>query len=79
MLPYAMGLLRRRSCSNREEWRRYLAIEVMSCIGGCLNGGGEPKSDVKDVVQRRAASIYSIDKGPEEAPQSREQAGAALV
>jgi NADP-reducing hydrogenase subunit HndD len=26
-------------------WReQYVAIEVMACVGGCLGGGGEPKS-----------------------------------
>eukprot|EP00656_Telonema_subtile_P026002 TRINITY_DN28009_c0_g1_i1.p1 TRINITY_DN28009_c0_g1~~TRINITY_DN28009_c0_g1_i1.p1 ORF type:complete len:293 (+),score=59.05 TRINITY_DN28009_c0_g1_i1:40-879(+) len=46
-----------------EEWRdRFVAIEVMACVGGCLGGGGEPKSDVPDILERRAAGIASIDE-----------------
>jgi len=47
-----------------DDWKsKYIAIEVMSCVGGCLGGGGEPKSDDPDVLKKRMQSIYSIDKG----------------
>jgi NADP-reducing hydrogenase subunit HndD len=45
-----------------EEWRRrFVMIEVMSCVGGCLGGGGEPKSTDPDILRKRAKSIYDID------------------
>jgi NADH-quinone oxidoreductase subunit G len=44
-----------------EEWRRFLTIEVMTCVGGCLGGGGEPKSDDPRVLEKRTQAIYSID------------------
>jgi len=45
-----------------EAWRSsYLMIEVMTCPGGCLGGGGEPKSDDPNILQMRAAGIYAID------------------
>lgn len=45
-----------------EEWRKdFVAIEVMACVGGCLGGGGEPKSMDPDILKKRAEAIYSID------------------
>jgi len=35
----------------------------MACPGGCLGGGGEPKSDDPDVLKKRAKGIYDIDAG----------------
>ncbi|MEL6257610.1 MAG: [FeFe] hydrogenase, group A, partial [Pseudomonadota bacterium] len=45
-----------------EAWRKdYVAIEVMACVGGCLGGGGEPKSMDPQVLQKRAKAIYDVD------------------
>ena len=46
-----------------EIWRdEYVAIEVMACVGGCLGGGGEPKSMDPLVLEKRMQAIYDIDK-----------------
>ena len=46
-----------------ENWRKeFVAIEVMACVGGCLGGGGEPKSLDPNVLQKRMQAIYRIDK-----------------
>ena len=46
-----------------ETWRdEFVAIEVMACVGGCLGGGGEPKSDDPLVLEKRMQAIYEIDK-----------------
>lgn len=46
-----------------ETWRdEYVAIEVMACVGGCLGGGGEPKSMDPLVLEKRMQAIYNIDK-----------------
>ncbi len=46
-----------------ETWRdEYVAIEVMACVGGCLGGGGEPKSMDPLVLEKRMQAIYGIDK-----------------
>jgi len=46
-----------------ETWRdEFVAIEVMACIGGCLGGGGEPKSMDPLVLEKRMQAIYNIDK-----------------
>ena len=45
-----------------DDWHDdYVAIEVMACVGGCLGGGGEPKSMDPDILQKRAKAVYSID------------------
>lgn len=45
-----------------EDWRtRFTAIEVMACVGGCLGGGGEPKSADPQILQKRARAIYAVD------------------
>eukprot|EP00808_Paulinella_micropora_P004065 g39904.t1 len=45
-----------------DDWKRFVAIEVMSCVGGCLGGGGEPKSIDRDVLAKRAKGLYAIDQ-----------------
>lgn len=46
-----------------ENWRdEFIAIEVMACVGGCLGGGGEPKSMDPQVLQKRMQAIYQIDQ-----------------
>lgn len=46
-----------------EAWRNeYVAIEVMACVGGCLGGGGEPKSMDADILAKRMRAIYEIDR-----------------
>ena len=45
----------------------YHFIEIMSCPGGCVNGGGQPIKDAytrnfTDIKATRAASIYASDK-----------------
>ncbi|MEX1661892.1 [FeFe] hydrogenase, group A [Thioclava sp. 15-R06ZXC-3] len=47
---------------EKEDWRNeFIAIEVMACVGGCLGGGGEPKSMDPDILQKRAKAIYGVD------------------
>ena len=46
-----------------EDWRQdYVAIEVMACVGGCLGGGGEPKSMDPQILQQRMQAIYAVDQ-----------------
>ena len=46
-----------------EAWRHeFVAIEVMACVGGCLGGGGEPKSMDPLILQKRMQAIYDMDK-----------------
>ena len=40
----------------------YHFIEVMGCPGGCINGGGQPRSDDPEVRTKRLKAIYSEDE-----------------
>jgi NADH-quinone oxidoreductase subunit G/NADP-reducing hydrogenase subunit HndD len=37
-------------------------IEVMSCAGGCVAGGGQPRSASPDAVRARMQALYVIDR-----------------
>ncbi len=40
----------------------YDLIEVMACPGGCIAGGGQPISFEPDFREKRAQSLYNVDK-----------------
>lgn len=63
------GIAAAQKMLESENWRDdYVAIEVMACVGGCLGGGGEPKSMDPLVLEKRMQAIYEIDK---QAPRRR--------
>lgn len=37
-------------------------IEVMSCPGGCINGGGQPRSLTPEAIRARMQALYTIDR-----------------
>lgn len=44
---------------------KYHYIEIMNCLGGCIGGGGQPKtkmSDELEVKKKRIESLYQRDK-----------------
>ena len=41
---------------------KYHFIEVMSCPGGCINGGGQPIHQKPDKVSKRMKVLYQIDQ-----------------
>jgi len=41
----------------------YHFIEVMGCPGGCISGGGQPRSDDPEMRIKRMKAIYSEDEG----------------
>ncbi len=52
-----------------DAWREeYVAIEVMACVGGCLGGGGEPKSMDPLILEKRMQAVYEVDR---QAPRRR--------
>jgi len=56
------GIAAAQQMLKTETWRdEYVAIEVMACVGGCLGGGGEPKSLDPHVLEKRMQAIYKID------------------
>ncbi len=46
----------------REGRREVHFIEVMTCPGGCINGGGQPYSTDMDAVRERMQALYAIDR-----------------
>ena len=40
---------------------KYHFIEVMTCPGGCINGGGQPIHQKTEKVQKRIKALYQID------------------
>ena len=38
-------------------------VEVMTCPGGCIGGGGQPRMTTQDIRKARAAAIYAEDEG----------------
>ncbi len=41
----------------------YHFIEVMGCPGGCITGGGQPRSDDPNVREKRMKALYGEDEG----------------
>eukprot|EP00033_Pygsuia_biforma_P000096 GCRY01000123.1.p1 GENE.GCRY01000123.1~~GCRY01000123.1.p1 ORF type:complete len:1280 (-),score=414.11 GCRY01000123.1:277-4116(-) len=37
-------------------------VEVMACPGGCIGGGGQPKSLDPQIIQKRMHSVYTFDR-----------------
>lgn len=40
----------------------YDFVEIMACPGGCIGGGGQPKSTRPDYLEKRMEAIYEIDE-----------------
>jgi len=40
----------------------YDLVEVMACCGGCVNGGGQPITEDRTAVQKRAKGLFDNDK-----------------
>ena len=43
--------------------KTYHFIEVMTCPGGCIGGGGQPRFTTNAVREARIAAIYREDEG----------------
>lgn len=43
--------------------KSYHFVEVMTCPGGCIGGGGQPRLTDDSVRERRIAAIYKEDEG----------------
>ena len=45
-----------------ENKSKYHFIEVMSCPGGCINGGGQPIHQIPEKLIKRMKALYQIDQ-----------------
>ncbi|KXZ55261.1 hypothetical protein GPECTOR_3g4 [Gonium pectorale] len=41
---------------------KYDFVEVMACPAGCVGGGGQPRSQDKQITAKRQAAVYSLDE-----------------
>ena len=48
------------------DYQKFQYIEVMSCPGGCINGGGQPKLPTREMAKLRAKAIFRIDEASPE-------------
>lgn len=46
----------------QEGEKDYHFIEVMACPGGCIGGGGQPRSKDKEILQKRQGALYNVDE-----------------
>jgi NADP-reducing hydrogenase subunit HndD len=47
----------------RTQTSPYHFIEIMGCPGGCITGGGQPRSEDPEVREKRLKGMYSEDEG----------------
>ncbi|GIQ79514.1 flavodoxin [Kipferlia bialata] len=57
-IKYAQKLLDGIRAGEKE----YHFVEVMACPGGCIGGGGQPRSLNPNILQKRTEAIYNIDE-----------------
>jgi iron-only hydrogenase group A len=42
--------------------KNYHIVEMMACPGGCIGGGGQPKSTDNDILKKRSSALYQQDR-----------------
>ncbi len=57
-----LGNARKLLDAIRRGEKEYHFVEIMTCPGGCIAGGGQPFSQDPEVVRARMQALYSIDK-----------------
>ncbi len=62
---YGLGNARKVMEDLKKGKCRYDFIEVMACPGGCIGGGGQPKSTDMDIVKKRSLALYRQDENLE--------------
>jgi iron only hydrogenase large subunit-like protein len=62
-VAHGLGNAQRVISSIRSGEKQYHFVEVMTCPGGCIGGGGQPRYTNNQVRQARIAAIYREDEG----------------
>lgn len=52
----------RKLLDSMKAGKKYDIIELMACPGGCINGGGQPKSSDPGIVKKRADALFRQDE-----------------
>ena len=45
---------------EKHSWKKYAFIEVMACPGGCIGGGGQPRTKLPQEIPAKRARIESL-------------------
>ncbi len=62
-IAHGLGNARKLLDDVRAGKSEYHAIEIMACPGGCISGGGQPYTHLKEeVLVKRASAIYTEDE-----------------
>jgi len=62
-IAHGLGNARKLLESIKSGEQEFHAIEIMACPGGCIGGGGQPyHHGDQEVIKKRQAAIYEIDK-----------------
>jgi len=64
-VAHALGNARKLLEKIRAGEAEYHFVEVMTCPGGCIGGGGQPRITTDEVRKKRIAAIYAEDEGKE--------------
>ena len=64
-VAHGLGNARRLMEAIRRGEKQYHFVEVMTCPGGCIGGGGQPRMTDDEVRQKRIAGIYAEDESKE--------------
>ena len=62
-VAHGLGNARRLIERIRSGEAEYHFVEIMTCPGGCIGGGGQPRLTTDDVRRARIAAIYKEDEG----------------
>ncbi|MGC9449981.1 MAG: NADH-dependent [FeFe] hydrogenase, group A6 [Oceanipulchritudo sp.] len=64
-VAHGLGNARKLLEAIRSGAREYHFVEVMTCPGGCIGGGGQPRMTDDSVRMKRIEAIYREDEGKE--------------
>ncbi|WP_367881535.1 phosphate acetyltransferase [uncultured Megasphaera sp.] len=45
---------------EKHSWKKYTCIEIMACPGGCIGGGGQPRTEMADEIPAKRARMEAI-------------------
>ena len=62
-VAHGLGNAQRVIAAVRSGEKQYHFVEVMTCPGGCIGGGGQPRFTNNQVRQARIDAIYREDEG----------------
>ncbi len=62
-VAHGLGNARTLLDSIRDGKSEYHFVEIMTCPGGCIGGGGQPRLTTDEVRKARIKAIYKEDEG----------------